>query len=266
MAAQAKPASFFNSWRKTMYGSAYAKLSLDTPLKRKTAEKEAQFLARALNLQKGQTILDVPCGAGRHTAAFAKKGFAVTGLDINDNCLELARKNSKDIKTAKIRKGNMARLNWAKEKFDALLNLYTSFGYFKTDRENREVLEGFAQALKPGGRLAIQTVNREWLLRVFVPFGWEEDSKTLLISRREYNSKTKYMEVHQAFLRKKPKKREKSYHRIRLYSISEIKALLREAGLKKIKVFEGVSGSKALRFHSSHPIYIAEKPLLNSPP
>ena len=262
MAVKSKKISrFSNSWHKSLYGPAYAQLSLDTPLKRKIAKDEVKFLIRCLNLQKGQTVLDIPCGTGRHVIALAKKGLFVTGIDINNNCLALARKNIKGLKTAKIRKGNMAQLSWAKGKFDAVFNLFTSFGYFKTERENKKVIREFARALRPGGRVVIQTINREWLLKFFTCFEWTENSKFFLVSRRKYNPKTKYMEALQFFFCKKSKKWEKSYHRIRLYSIPEIKTLLRGAGLKKIKVFDGVSGNKALRSRSSHPIYIAEAPL-----
>ena len=253
-----KPLSFSNSWQKTLYGKLFAKFTLDSPLSRKIARKEVKFLTHTLELQKDQSILDVPCGTGRHSLAFAEKGYFVTGVDINNICLKRARKNCFRMKNIQIKKGNMAKLNWARGKFDIVLNMFTSFGIFKTEQENKRALKGLVQALKPGGQIVIQTINREWLLKVFIPFGWEESSTFLLLSKREYSPKTKYLEAHQMFLCKKSNRWEKSYHRIRLYSIAEMKALLQKNGLKKIRVFGDISGCKPQRYYSSHPIYIAE--------
>ena len=256
-----KTLNFSNSWQKKLYGNLSSKCQLDSSERHKQAKKEIKFIIRSLNLQKGQTILDIPCGTGRHTMAFGQKGHFVTGVDISDICLKKARKNCLGIKNVQIKKGNMARLKWAEGKFDVVLNLYTSFGYFKTEKANKQVLKGLIQTLKPGGRIVIQTINREWLLKVFNPLEWAEYStKFFLLSKREYNPKTKYMEAHQIFLCKKSKRWEKSYHRIRLYSIAEMKALLQGNGLRKIKIFGDISGCKPRRYQSSHPIYIAEIP------
>lgn len=67
----------------------------------------------------------------------------------------------------------MSHLEWAEGKFDVILNLFSSFGFFKMERENKKVLKAFVQALKPGGKIVIQTINRECVLKNFIPFCWE---------------------------------------------------------------------------------------------
>src|SRR5258705_1899833 len=52
---------------------------------------EADFLARALRLQPGDRVLDVPCGAGRHALELAARGFAVTGVDLSKGQIDMAR-------------------------------------------------------------------------------------------------------------------------------------------------------------------------------
>ncbi|MCZ0931561.1 MAG: class I SAM-dependent methyltransferase [Oligoflexia bacterium] len=81
-----------NSWHKKLYGPIHARENINAPIYHKSAKKEAQFLIQFLKLDQSQTILDAPCGTGRHTLAFGKKGFSVTGVDINDLCLKLAKK------------------------------------------------------------------------------------------------------------------------------------------------------------------------------
>ena len=247
-----------NTWQKTMYGNFSAKIHLDSLLSHQKAKKEVNFLIQSLGLKKRQSILDVPCGTGRHSLAFAKRGYFVVGLDINDVCLKKARENCRGIKNIQIKKGNMAQLAWARGKFDILVNMFSSFGFFKTEEENRKVLKGFIQTLKPRGKIVIQTINREWVLKNIIPFHWEETSQFHIVSKRKYDLKTKYVEAHQAFLYKKSKLFEIHYCRVRLYSISEMKTLLKQSGLKKIQVFGSSSGKPAQRYDSSHPIYIAE--------
>ena len=158
-----------NEWQKTMYGEFSATLHLNSPTSHQKARKEVEFFIKTLGLKKNQMILDIPCGSGRHTLALAKKGFSVVGVDINDVCLKQARKNCKDMKNVQIKKGDMSHLTWAERKFDVLLNLFSSFGFFKMERENKEVLKGFIKALNPGGKIVIQTINREYVLKKFYP-------------------------------------------------------------------------------------------------
>ncbi|MDE0091669.1 MAG: hypothetical protein OXN83_00085, partial [Oligoflexia bacterium] len=55
-----------NSWQKTLYGSCFARLQLNSSFRHKQAREEVKFLIRELEIHKGQSILDIPCGSGRH--------------------------------------------------------------------------------------------------------------------------------------------------------------------------------------------------------
>lgn len=249
-----------NTWQKQMYSNFFAQVQLDSKFSHQKARKEVQFLISILGLNTKKNILDIPCGTGRHALAFGQKGYSVVGVDINDVCLEKAKASCKGMKNVQIKKGNMAKLSYGRKKFDVLINMFSSFGYFKTEDENEKVLKGLIRTLKPGGTIVVQTINREYILKVFKSFSWEEDSEMYFVSKREYNKRTKYLETHQLYLFKKAQSWEKSCHRMRLYSISEMKTLLQKSGLKKIRVFEGCTGRSAQRYFSSHPIYIAQVP------
>ena len=232
-----------NTWQKTMYGPFSTK-SLDSPLSHKQAREQVKFLIQTLGLKKEASILDIPCGTGRYTLALAKEGFSVVGVDINTVCLKTAQENCQSINNVQIKRGDMKKTAWARGKFDIVLNMFTSFGYFKTDRENAQILKEFVQALKPGGKIIIQTINRNWILSRFSPVSWEETPQLHIMPKREYHPKTKSLEAHQAFLCKKSKMWEKSYHRVRLYSIPEMKTL-EEPSNKTFKI-------------PHRPIYVAE--------
>src|ERR1039458_4804289 len=59
------------------------------------AEKESTFVASALELKPGASVLDLCCGQGRHSIQLAKRGLRVTGLDLNPEYLELDRKSTR---------------------------------------------------------------------------------------------------------------------------------------------------------------------------
>ena len=245
-----------NSWHKTLYGDLFAKVGLDSSARHKQAQHEVDFLINKLELKRGSHILDVPCGTGRHTLAFAKRGFAVTGVDISESCLKLAKKNCRNRPNAKIIKGDMKNLRWANGRFDVVTNLFSSFGYFKTNSENKAVLKGFKNALKPGGCVVIQTINRDWLLKIFDPARWGETPEYFWQEGAKYDPVTKYVEAHRSFISKKTGKGEVSYNRMRVYSISEMKKLMRSVGLTRIRVYGDISGRPAQKLKSTHPIYI----------
>lgn len=172
-----------NSWHKTLYGKHFAKSGLDSKARHSQAHKEVKFLIDNLELKKGSKVLDVPCGTGRHALAFGKRGMEVVAVDISPSCLKLARTNCKGHKNIKVKSGDMGKLTWARNKFDVVTNMFSSFGYFKTASENKKTLQGFKNAVIPGGAVVIQTINREWLLRVFDPARW--GGKVMIITGRK---------------------------------------------------------------------------------
>jgi GrpB-like predicted nucleotidyltransferase (UPF0157 family)/protein-L-isoaspartate O-methyltransferase len=132
-----------------------------------TGSEEAQFIIGALYLKPGDRVLDAPCGAGRVAVHLARAGCQVSCLDLNPGFIARAKQRfdseglASDLRTMDLR--NLEDCG----RFDAVCNWGGSFGYW-TDEENFDVLQRLAAALKPGGRLLVDQVNRQWLLRHFV--------------------------------------------------------------------------------------------------
>lgn len=242
-----------------MYDDYFAGSTLNSKKFHTRAKREASFLARHLNLKQGEKLLDVPCGTGRHCAEFAKKGLKVTGIDISPDCLKRAKRHCRGLQVT-LKPGDMSKLAKYRGKFDVVTNIFTSFGYFSNDRKNEQVLRGFVAALRPGGRLAIQLVDRDWLMTVYEPVRWEQKNDQLTVEARTYDSATKYNEALLITLNLRTNFQKSYYHRIRLYSKTEIMVLLRKCGLKNIRVFGDYKGKPYQRFKSTHPIYLGEKP------
>ncbi|MBK8201506.1 MAG: class I SAM-dependent methyltransferase [Bdellovibrionales bacterium] len=223
-----------NKWHLQMYNAAFANGTIGSLKFKVLAEKQVKFLDSALGLKKGAKVLDVPCGTGRHSKVFARLGYQVTGLDISQACVLISKKNSKH-KNAQYLHGNMADLSKFKNQYDLVINLFTSFGYFHSDKENEDVLKEMVRCLKPNGKLVINTISRDWILKIYQPARWVEDNSKLIIEASKYDPKTKYNESQMIMLDKKssnPKLEHYHYHRVRLYSKDELVKMMIKAGLK----------------------------------
>lgn len=126
-------------------------------------DQEAQLfmlnLTRYLGLKQDDTILDLPCGKGRHAIYLNTLGFKVTGADLSENSIEYARK----FENESLRFEVHDMRDPFKTKFDAIFNLFTSFGYFDDDNTNINVLENLKNGLKKNGVLVIDFLNVQFV-------------------------------------------------------------------------------------------------------
>ena len=128
--------------------------------------QETEFVAKALGLRSEQAVLDAPCGAGRIAIHIAHLGCRVTGIDLRRSFTERAAARFR----AEGRQGRFISMDLRemafREEFDAAFSWLGSFGYFEDD-ENLDVLKRYAMALRKNGRLLVDQVNREAMLRHF---------------------------------------------------------------------------------------------------
>lgn len=246
-----------NIWHKDMYDSYYADSTLNSKTLRDSAKIEIEFILSKTNLKATSKILDVPCGTGRHAHRLAKKGFSVTGVDISDACLNIA-KSEWSHKNVEYLSGNMNDLSSFKG-YDLALTLFSSFGYFANDKQNQHVLKQLYDSLSMGGQLVLSTINRNWLLNVYSNNDWHEHKGNYILNRRSYDAKTHYNEAWMTVINRKTLAETTYYHRCRLYSKNEMVELLRKVGFKKVTVFGDAMGNKFQETRSIHPYYFAAK-------
>jgi SAM-dependent methyltransferase len=144
-------------WYVDWFNSSYYHLLYNN----RTLDEASLFidnLCANLQLQPSARLWDNACGKGRHAIALNKKGFHVTGTDLSGNSIREALQNSNatlDFYVHDMR--DPFRVNY----FDAVLNLFTSIGYFKNFNDNFMVFKNVSQALKPGGYFVIDFFNSE---------------------------------------------------------------------------------------------------------
>ena len=242
---------FFRSDYLNVYGHMFTE---------ERAEKESAFVASVLDLKPGSSVLDLCCGQGRHSVNLAKRGFKVTGLDLNPDYVELAQQAARarnvTIETVAADMRNIPFEN----KFDAIVNMYSSFGYLESEAEDLKVLESAAKALKRGGSLLLDMLNREWAIDNYIQNDWHTgEDGTLYVERRDLDLAASRMHVHFIVVDSNGGRRESVGHNIRLYTLTEMTRLLDRVGLRLSKVFGGFD-SEPYAISTRRMIIIAGKP------
>jgi len=221
--------------------------------------QEVEFVIERLGLLPAQRILDLCCGQGRHCVALALRGFRLTGLDLSQHLLDLARQATKEAGVhVDLVRSDMRDIPFH-SCFDGAINMFTAFGYLESDEEDNKVLCAVLEALKPGGAFLMDTMNREWLVRNFRPTDWGKGSNgTLIVSERELDPTDGRIRVKETLIRPDASRRERG-HVLRLYSYTELAAMMGSAGFR----IEGVWGSfdgSAYGLDSRRMIILARRP------
>ncbi|MEX1063449.1 MAG: class I SAM-dependent methyltransferase [Balneolaceae bacterium] len=116
-------------------------------------------------------ILDLGCGRGRHSLTLARRGYRVTGIDLSEEAIRQARKKAEGSGITGVEFHISDMRNPLDQSFDAVLNLFTSFGYFKEDSENIRVFESIYKMLRKDGILLLDYMNADWVRSTYEPSG-----------------------------------------------------------------------------------------------
>lgn len=213
---------------------------------------EADYIRRALRLRRGQCVLDAPCGAGRVTWHLARRGIRMVGVDRNARFLQRARRRFKRTGVAAdLRLADLRRARLQPRSFHAVFNWFNSFGYF-SDADNEALVRAWSEALMAGGRLLIETLNRERILRRFRPD--EVNHGIRMTSRwdpvRQRLSSQRHIDGIAAA---------DCWSDQRLYTPGQLAALVEGAGLR-VEALHGGPSAQPYRRGSPRLIVIARKP------
>jgi SAM-dependent methyltransferase len=220
--------------------------------------QQVEFLVERLALPEGARVLDLACGHGRITLELARRGYRMTGLDLSPRSLELAREAAeRDGLEVDWVEADMREIP-AGSAFDAVVSVFTSFGYFEQERENQRVLDGVERALLPGGLLLIDVVNLLGLARRYQPRRWDEEHGVVFLEEAEFDVLRGRNRARWTFVRPDGKRSE-LVHSLRTYAPHELVAMLERAGLELEGSWGGFDGSE-LSMESWRLILLARKP------
>lgn len=220
------------AWYEQSFGEDY--LLVYKHRSQREASEQVEAILPLLQVKPGSRILDLCCGTGRHAVELAAKGYEVTGLDLSDVLLSYARRHSRCLPVTYV-KGDMRALPFPDESFDAVLNWFTSFGYFAEDRENEKVLSEIARVLAPGGKFFIDFLNRAYTVKHLIPVSEREEGDIRIREERFVDGD---------YVKKKITVAEGStnrtyFERVKMYSKDELQAMIERSGLKVDRILGG---------------------------
>lgn len=216
------------------------------------AQKALDILLSALHLHAGARVLDLACGKGRHARYLAEKGYDVTGLDISMQSIQFASAFEHD--RLAFYQHDM-RLPFRINYFDAVVNFFTSFGYFDNDADHKKSLVNIAKELKPNGLLLLDYFNSDWVRAHIIP------AETKEIDGIQFRM-TKWVDENHVFKKVEFETGGQSYafqERVRLFTLDDFRNLLEASGLHIKEVYGGYQLENYDPVQSQRLIIIAHK-------
>jgi len=214
-------------------------------------------LMELLALPSGARILDVPCGQGRHAHLLAEAGFRVEGLDYSKPLIARAKARGTG-PTLKYHVGDMRKMPASfTGRFDAVLNLFTSFGFFDEPADDARTIREFARVLKPGGTLVWHGGNRDGVMAKFLARDWwKAEDGTMIGHERSFDPLPGVLTIRTTFAG--PAGNGEREHRIRLYTPTRLAELCAEAGLEVEQAWDGFR-ERPLGRRSGEMLLVARK-------
>lgn len=223
--------AFWETWESAMFSHRRWEV---TPV-------EVDGIVSLLNIQPGLRVLDLCCGPGRHSLELTRRGFHVTGVDRTqhylDGAIEQAEKEDLDVEFVQEDMRTFCR----PDTYDAVVNLFTSFGYFEDPEEDRRVAVNVYRSLKSGGLFLMDTMGKEVLARVFQEREWHEVDGIIVLQERKVSRNWGWMWNRWIMLKGNERIETELSHR--LYAATEIVSLLKDCGFTSVDVYGDYNGS-----------------------
>ena len=206
-----------------------------------STKEEVEQMLSLLKLQPGEIICDLCCGVGRHSLELGRLGYRVTGVDRTEPYIEEAKKKA-DEQGLNVRflQEDMRRF-CEPDAFDAMINVFTSFGYFEDAADDKQVVENVYTSLKGSGKFLIDIMGKEVLARIFQEKRWREEDGLIILEEAKVSEDWGRVDIRWIII--KNGRRDECSFTLRLYSAAELVELLKSCGFGKLEVYGDLSGS-----------------------
>jgi 2-polyprenyl-3-methyl-5-hydroxy-6-metoxy-1,4-benzoquinol methylase len=220
-----KMSEWFKDWFNTKYYHVLYKNRND-----EEARAFINKLLSKLELSKGAKVMDLACGKGRHALTLHESGLKVLGLDLSEESIKSANKYRSENLRFEV---HDMREPYHETGFDAVFNLFTSFGYFENFDDNRKVLNSITTYLNPKGYLLIDYLNPVKVIADLVPFEKKDIEGISFEIRKSFDGQ---------FIFKKIKVKDKNRvmdfeERVQAISHNNMLGLIEESGFQVEKVY-----------------------------
>lgn len=222
------------------------------------AEHLADLIKKLIPPSEWSHVLDLGCGRGRHSLSLARRGYDVTGLDLSETSIRVARERVAEQGIEGIRFLVADMREPFDETVDAVVNLFTSFGYFQGDKENRKVLKNIYDMLRPGGRVLIDFLNADRVRTLYVAEEQGEYEGIHYTIHRYEKDQAIHKEIH--FRGALPGQTRSYKERVKLYGLPWFQEAFESVGLRLIEIMGDYEGSEFDAKHSPRLLLLAERP------
>ena len=206
-----------------------------------TAVQEVEQIVSLLKLQPGMRICDLCCGSGRHSLELTRRGYCVTGVDRTSLYIEQSKKKANE-QGLNIRFVQDDMRSFCKPNaFDAVINIFTSFGYFEEATDDKLVLQNIYKSLKEDGRFLIDVIGKEVLARIFQERRWYEEDGVIVLEESKLSEDWSLIENRWIII--SDDRQDEFRFSLRLYSASQLSELLKSCGFGKVEIYGDLSGS-----------------------
>jgi SAM-dependent methyltransferase len=181
-------------------------------------------------------VLDAACGFGRHSRVLANAGYRVVGVDRSPVLLDEARRRSEDAEWPRWVEGDYRDLPFEAETFDAVVNLFTSFGFYDEEGDMRALME-FRRVLRPRRAFVLETMHRDRLMAIFQETSWQElPDEALRLDPHSFNLVEGILEDALTYWPKGGEPTTVNY-RLRVYTATELKRMAMAAGFVDVDFY-----------------------------
>lgn len=216
--------NWFSTWFDTPYYHILYKNRND-----EEAQTFMDNITHYLNMPENGTILDLACGKGRHSIYLNKLGYQVTGVDLSENSIAIAKESSNE--TLQFKTHDMREpMN---ETYDAVFNLFTSFGYFDTHEDNIKTLKAIKESINEYGFGVIDFFNADFIIENLVAEETKEiDGITFNIKRSVENKKIikeiRFEDKGESFF---------FTEKVSAFTLTDFEEMMEEAGIYLLEIF-----------------------------
>lgn len=184
-------------------------------------------------------VMDIACGAGRHALEFARLGFTTTANDLSPFLLECTRSQAaRENISIECTRQDMRHIS-VENTYDLVVQLFSSFGYFKTKKEDLQVLRNVHRALKKDGRYILDLINPVYLKKNLNPSSSRTIDDLIVSEQRRIEADRVIKQI----TIRSPDDSVTFEESVRLYRIEIIGDLLASAGFEIKEIFGDYEGS-----------------------
>jgi SAM-dependent methyltransferase len=223
-----KDKPWYTEWFDENYLEVYRHRNTDD------AKKQVRLLIDTLKPPPHTAILDLGCGEGRYTAILEKHGFRVLGIDLSDTLVKYGKKKHPHLNLA------VGDMRFIPGCFDLILSLFTSFGYFEKDEENKQVIRSVYYSLNPNGIYWLDFLNADCVAKNLIPNSLTRLASGINVSeKRKIENGRIIKDIHF-----KKNNMEKCYKEsVRLFTRHDLEQMFQESGFRVMYCFGDYKGN-----------------------